>query len=200
MANPKKGKDESIMLQQDHELVFRFKNGDQNAYAELYQKYIKYAFGTALLLLKDSSMASDVCQEAFIKVYRKIHSFKDEYQFKPWFYRIVVNESMRFTRKIMCFPKPIEKMPDIPSNTFSEPQNIIISKEESYEIRQAISKLPIKLKVPIILRYYSDLTEEEIAAALNIPTGTVKSRLSRGRERLERILKNDLSVGGFHHA
>ena len=188
------------MPQQDCELIFRFKNGDQSAYVELYQKYVRYAFGTALLLLKDSSMASDVCQEAFIKVYQNIHGFKDGNQFKPWFYRIIVNEAMRFTRRIMCLPKPIEKLPDIPSSTVSEPQNIVISKEESYEIRKVISKLPVKLKIPIILRYYSDLTVEEIAATLNIPTGTVKSRLNRGRERLGRILKDNLSVGGFHHA
>lgn len=188
------------MLPQDHELIVRFKNGDQSAYAELYQKHIRYAFGTALLLLKDSSTASDVCQEAFIKVYQKIHTFKNGNQFKPWFYRIIVNEAMRFTRRLMCLPKPIEKIPDIPSTAFIEPQNMVISKEESYEVRQAISKLPVKLKVPIILRYYSDLTEGEIAATLNIPIGTVKSRLSRGRERLGRVLKDNLSMGGFHHA
>ncbi len=185
---------------QDNELIFRFKNGDKIAYAELYQKYIRYAFGIALLLLKDSSTAADVCQEAFIKVYQNIQSFKDGNQFKPWFYRILVNEAMRLTRRIMCLPKPIEKIPDIPSSTFSEPQNVIITREQADEIRQAINKLPVKLKVPIILRYYADLTEEEIAATLKIPPGTVKSRLSRGRDRLRRFLKEHMTVGGIYHA
>ncbi len=188
------------MLEQDNELIIRFKNGDQIAYAELYQKYIRYAFGTALLLLKDSLMASDVCQEAFIKVYQKIHSFKEGNHFKPWFYRILVNEAMRLTRRIMCLPKPIERIPDIPSSTFSEPQNVIMNNEQVYEIRQAINKLPVKLKVPIILRYYADLTEKEIAAALKIPSGTVKSRLRRGRDRLGSFLKENISVGGIYHA
>lgn len=189
------------MLEQDEEIIFKFKNGDRAAFAELYQRYIRYAFGTALLLVKDTSIASDVCQDAFIKVYQNIHSFKEGHPFKPWFYRIVVNEAMRITRKIMLLPKPVDKIPDIPSSAYVGPESNVINKEVAFEIRQALNRLPSNFKIPLTLRYYSELTEEEIAAALKIPIGTVKSRLSRGRKQLEALLKNcAITLGGFKHA
>jgi len=189
------------MLEQDNELIVRFKAGDNKAFAELYERYVQYAFGTALLLLKDTSVAADACQDAFVKVYLNIHKFKDGNQFKPWFYRILVNEAMRLTRRAMRWPRTVGEIPDIPSSFLDIPEYIIINKEQEYELRQAVNKLPAKLRVPIVLRYYADLTEEEIAETLNIPLGTAKSRLNRGRKRLEIILQEyKISLGGIDHA
>ncbi|PKM82902.1 MAG: hypothetical protein CVU89_01845 [Firmicutes bacterium HGW-Firmicutes-14] len=146
------------MTDQDNELILRFKAGDNKAFAELYERYVRYAFSTALLLLKDPSIAADACQDAFVRVYLNIHKFQDGSQFKPWFYRIVVNESMRLTRRIMRRPKPVEHVPDIPSVT-NAPERILITEEQKGEIRQAVNKLPMRLRVPLVLRYYADLTE-----------------------------------------
>ena len=129
------------MTGQDNELITRFKDGDKNAFSELYERYVRYAYGIALLLSKDNSIAADACQDAFVRVYLNIHKFKDGNQFKPWFYRSVVNESMRLTRRIMRWPKPLAQLPDIPSVT-DVPDKLLVIKEKNNEIRQAVSKLP----------------------------------------------------------
>lgn len=189
------------MTGQDCELISRIKNHDHTAFYELYQKYSGYAFGTALLLVRDYSVAADVCQDAFIRVFENIHKFKEDKPFKPWFYRIMVNEAMRLTRRIKRWPKIMERVPDIPSPVCHEPESVVMAKEQAAYIRTVVNQLPAKLKVPVVLRYYADLTEEEIAHALNIPVGTVKSRLFRGREQLSHLLKeNIIPLGGIYHA
>lgn len=188
------------MISQDQELIHRFKNGDQSAYAELYKNYVKYAYGAALLIVKDSTIASDVCQDSFVRVYENISKFKDGLPFKPWFYRIIVNEAMRLTRRIMRWAKPVETVPERACNSLG-PEALAINKELEHEIQKLMDKIPDKLKIPLILRYYSELTEDEIAHTLKIPLGTVKSRLNRGRQRLGNLFdEQQITIGGTYHA
>lgn len=188
------------MTADDQDIISRLKNGNKSAFAELYSKYIRYAYGTAFLIVKDSSMASDICQDSFIKVYENISKFRDGSDFKPWFYRIIVNESMRLTRRLMRWPKPTNNIPETPCLRIG-PESAALSKELQVEIKHALDKLPDKLRVPIVLRYYAELTDEEIANILHIPKGTVKSRLNRGREQLGIFLDEQQTIaGGIHHA
>lgn len=188
------------MTGHDQDIINRLKSGDKSAFAELYGKYIRYAYGTAFLIVKDQSMASDICQDSFIKVYENISKFRDGLAFKPWFYRIIVNEAMRLTRRLMRLPKPTDTIPEIPSH-HSVPESAALRKELQVEMKKALDKLPEKLRVVLVLRYYTELTEEEIANTLQIPPGTVKSRLNRGRERLGIVLDEQQTIrGGIHHA
>ena len=189
------------MPNEEVELIRRCKSRDETAFAELYQTYSKFAFGTALVLVKNTSVATDVCQEAFLRVFQNINRFRDGDSFQAWFYRIVVNEAKRLTRRIMRWPIPIDKIPDHLSPLANQPETVAMSKEESVEIWQSVNQLPAKLRIPIILRYYVDLSEDEISKTLHIPVGTVKSRLNRGRERLRQVFPETINLlGGVEHA
>jgi len=182
------------------ELIRRCKGHDETAFAELYQKHVQFAYGTALILVRNPNVAADVCQEAFLKAFRNINRFRDGESFRAWFYRIVVNEAMRLTRRMMRWPIPTDKIPDSLSPMTSNPETAAVSKEQCIEIWQLVQRLSAKLRVPLVLRYYANLSEDEIAKTLHIPLGTVKSRLNRGREGLRKVFPETMQLlGGAHH-
>lgn len=183
------------------ELIRRCKGHDEAAFAELYQQHVQFAYGTALILVRNPNVAADICQEAFLKAFRNIKRFRDGESFRAWFYRIVVNEAMRLTRRMMRWPIPTDKIPDSLSSMTSNPETAAVSKEQCIEIWQLVQRLSAKLRVPLVLRYYANLSEEEIAKTLHIPLGTVKSRLNRGREGLRKVFPETIELmGGVHHA
>ncbi|WP_088228735.1 sigma-70 family RNA polymerase sigma factor [Desulfosporosinus sp. FKB] len=182
------------------ELIRRCKNHDEAAFAELYQQHIQFAYGTALILVKNPNVATDVCQEAFLKVFQNIKRFRDGEPFRAWFYRILINEAMRLTRRMIRWPIPTDKIPEKWSPSANNPETAAVSKELCIEIWESVQRLSPKLRVPLVLRYYADLSEDEIAKTLHIPLGTVKSRLNRGREGLRRIFPKTVELlGGVYH-
>jgi RNA polymerase sigma-70 factor, ECF subfamily len=101
----------------------------------------------------------------------------------------------------MRWPIPTDKIPESLSPLSNNPETAAVSKEQCIEIWQLVQKLPTKLRVPIVLRYYADLSEDDIAKTLHIPLGTAKSRLNRGRERLRKVFPETMELlGGVHHA
>jgi RNA polymerase sigma-70 factor, ECF subfamily len=189
------------MPSEEVELIRRCKSKDETAFAELYQQHVQFAYGTALILVRNPNVAADVCQEAFLKAFQNINRFRDGDSFRAWFYRIVINEAMRLTRRMMRWPIPTDKIPESLSPLSNNPETAAVSKEQCIEIWQLVQKLPTKLRVPIVLRYYADLSEDDIAKTLHIPLGTAKSRLNRGRERLRKVFPETMELlGGVHHA
>jgi RNA polymerase sigma-70 factor, ECF subfamily len=189
------------MPREEVELIRRCKSRDEIAFAELYQQYVQFAYGTALILVRNPNVAADVCQEAFLKAFKNIKRFRDGESFRAWFYRIVVNEAMRLTRRMRRWPIPTDKISDSLSPSMNNPETATISKEQCIEIWELVQILPTKLRIPLVLRYYADLSEDEIARTLHIPLGTVKSRLNRGREGLRKVFpKTKELLGGVHHA
>lgn len=189
------------MPNEEVELIRRCKSHDEKAFAELYQQQVQFAYGTALILVRNPSVAADVCQEAFLKAFKHIKSFRDGESFRAWFYRIVVNEAMRLTRRMKRWPIPTDKIPNSLSPSANNPETAAISKEQCIEIWELVQRLPSKLQVPLALRYYADLSENEIAKTLHIPLGTVKSRLNRGREGLRKVFPETMKLlGGVDHA
>jgi RNA polymerase sigma-70 factor, ECF subfamily len=99
------------------------------------------------------------------------------------------------------WPIPTDKISDSLSPSMNNPETATISKEQCIEIWELVQILPTKLRIPLVLRYYADLSEDEIARTLHIPLGTVKSRLNRGREGLRKVFPETKELlGGVHHA
>ncbi|KLU65930.1 ECF RNA polymerase sigma factor SigW [Desulfosporosinus acididurans] len=188
------------MHSEEIELIQRCKSHDEAAFEKLYQQHIQFAYGTVLILVKNSNVATEVCQEAFLKVFKNIRRFRDGEPFRAWFYRILINEAMRLTRRMIKWPIPTDIIPEKWSPSQNNPETAAVSKEQCIEIWGSVQRLPPKLRVPLVLRYYADLSEAEIAKTLHIPLGTVKSRLNRGREGLRRIFPQTVELlGGVYH-
>ena len=129
-------------------------------------------------VLKNWDLAADAAQSALLKGWRYRHSVKDPGSFKPWLVKIAVNESKNMLRH--GFPVELDE------NTADEPMD----RELRLDVRQAVYALPEKYRLPVILFYFEDMAVADIARALDIPEGTVISRLHRGRARLREELKD----------
>lgn len=163
--------------------VQRLQSGDRSAIGPLYSAHATRAIRTAFLITRNRSAAEDAVQEAFVQVLRTIGALRDPAAFRPWFYRIVVNaakRSMRRAWRILPIAQPQAEQIDLGPS----PDEVAIGQEETAQVRNALASLPESQREILVLRYYTDLTEAEIAEALGLPAGTVKSRLYRAREAL----------------
>lgn len=169
-------------------LLEKIKEGDRNAFEELYNNYAEYALRVAMAVTRDKMSAADAVQETFIKIYKSINSFDLDKPFKPWFYRILINECNRLLGKT---PNTV-LVEDFIEAGF---QNHILDEDdyhfEKYEdLYEAIQKLEDINRIPIILKYLRGFKEVEIAEILGININTVKSRLFKGRQKLKKFMVN----------
>ena len=168
-------------------LVEKAKSGDMTAFEALYDMYAAKVYNTALRMTRNSEDALDLAQEIFIRVYKSLPFFKGDSSFSTWLYSIASNACIDFTRKESKKKHdPVDeafKLPDIIT-----PESEHEKKQLREDIANAISSLPPNLREVIVLREINGLSYAEIADALDIETGTVKSRISRARERLCIIL------------
>ncbi|MBP2020050.1 RNA polymerase sigma-70 factor (ECF subfamily) [Symbiobacterium terraclitae] len=169
--------------------VERARRGDAEAFARLYEAYQSSAFGAAILLTNDRTLAADVVQEAFIKAFLAMPRFRSGQPFRPWFFRILTNEALRSLKRKRLWerfrPAPREQPAPVPT-----PEALALDRERAEEVWKAVSELPEIGRAAVVLRYYLGLSEEEMTSVLGVPAGTVKSRVARARERLKHILAN----------
>jgi RNA polymerase sigma-70 factor (ECF subfamily) len=178
---------------QEAALIRRCQTGDKEAFGMLVEQYRSMLFGIAYLMMRDRGLAEDVVQEALIQIWKHLPSFRLQSSIKTWLVRIVINEVKQQFRKKKLPQVSLEDVPDV-TNELDEPESVLIHDQERQRLRQAIAKLPSDQREAIVLRYFSDLSVPEIAAATNQPEGTIKSRLSRALEHLNEILNRN--VGG----
>ena len=180
----------------DRELIERLQTGDTTAFRELVERYKKRAYFVALDLMGTHEDAEDISQEAFIKVYRSIGSFRGEAQFSTWLHRIVVNLCISEKRKKSS--KMVEYYGDtIPeeahhahgSSSPDHPEKALRSSKIQKHIQEALDKLPAKQKAVFVLRFYQDMSLKEIGKVLKLSEGTVKSHLFRTMRKLREYLK-----------
>jgi RNA polymerase sigma factor (sigma-70 family) len=167
------------------DLVRRCQSGDEAAFEALYRVYAERALRTAYLITDRRTLAEDAVQEAFIQVWRSIRDLRDPLAFRGWFYRILIHRVRRLGKRDGREPDlPLEAAADHRDTHMTGPEEQAERNEAFHRVRVAITRLPEAQRLTLILRYYSGLTEAEIAAALRIPIGTVKSRLHTARARL----------------
>lgn len=176
-------------------LVERARKGDSAAFEKLVTLYERKVYATAYRYTGNEHDAMDVSQDVFIRIFRFLNTFNLESSFSTWVYRITVNVCKDYIRKRTARGElPLELTDEDGeytveiSDTTYDPVEIYEQSELRQEIRAAIDDLPPSYKEIIVLRDLGGLSYEEIAQELQIEIGTVKSRLSRAREKLRKFL------------
>jgi len=181
----------------DKEIIERVKNGDKKAYDLLVLKYQQRVINLISRFVKNHADALDVSQETFIKAYKALPNFRGESAFYTWLYRIAVNTAKNHltvqSRKITKSDYDVTEIEQIEGNmTLTEqttPENLLIKDELQDIVLNTIENLPEDLKSAVMLREIEGLSYEEIAAVMECPVGTVRSRIFRARETIDNKIK-----------
>ena len=182
----------------DQQLVVRVQKGDKRAFDLLVLKYQYKVHSIVARFIRDSDEVKDVVQEAFIKAYRALPKFRGDSQFYTWLYRIAVNTAKNYLiARSRRPPSSDVELDDAEYYSGSEqlkdhgsPENQLFRDELERVINQAIVELPEDLRTAVTLREYEGLSYEDIAAVMNCPVGTIRSRIFRGRESIDvRVLE-----------
>jgi RNA polymerase sigma-70 factor (ECF subfamily) len=176
------------LIEQD--LILKAKNGDVAAFEELVRTHRQIALRVAFLVVGDRTGAEDVAQEAFVKAYHALSRFRHESPFRPWLLRIVRNEALNQRRRHGRQERLSLRLANDPvsGGAAPSPETTVIIGSDRQAVLDAVNELPTRYRQVVAHRYLLGLSEAETAAALGIPTGTVKSRTARALARLERAL------------
>ncbi len=177
-------------MEVDDELVERAKQGDGEAYGELVIRYQGIALRTAMLITGSHAEAEEVAQDAFVKAFRALARFRPGAPFRPWLLRIVANEAIN-RRKAAGRRPTVELTPALdrpgPDEAGSPEAAALASEQRAFVVR-GLERLREEDRLVISYRYLLDLSEAEMAEALGVARGTVKSRLSRALGRLREVM------------
>lgn len=174
-------------------------DGDEQAFAELMERYKRPVYHMILKMIRNTDDAEDLTIEAFAKAFKNLHKFKKDYTFSTWLFRIATNNTIDFIRK--------KKLNTFSLNTsFTDdggesvtidvedknlnPQEETIKGQKIELVRMFVSKLPPKYQRLVRLRYFDELSYDEIAKTLDAPLGTVKAQLHRARELMYDLVKD----------
>jgi len=178
---------------EDAELVTRSKTGDTVAFGELVSRYQKTVYRIILRMVKTPDDADDLTQDTFVRAYRGLKTFKEEFDFHPWLYRIAVNQAINFiNRRKRQAAVDLEEVPEGDIKQGPEPESPVqsASRQELLEnLEDALQQLPEEQRTVFLLRVQEGLSYEEIAQVMGTPKGTVMSRLARARMALRRYLR-----------
>ncbi|MEG0876718.1 MAG: sigma-70 family RNA polymerase sigma factor [Oscillospiraceae bacterium] len=193
-----------MTLLEESELVSRVQNGDNTAFEALVLDSQKKVYNLALRMVGNPDDAFDMSQEAYIKAFNSIGSFRGDSRFSVWLYRLTTNVCLDFLRSqgrkahsSLTFMGDDEddKELEIPDERFS-PERLAEQKELRETLHRSLLRLPKEYRAILLLREIDGLSYDEIATALSLEAGTVKSRIFRARKRLCSILSSD---GNFSH-
>jgi len=182
-----------------HLIELAKEKGDEKAYAELMQRYKKPVYHMILKMVRNVDDAEDLTIEAFAKAFKNLKKFNPEFTFSTWLFRIATNNCIDFIRKKKLdtlsisnsFKDDNGENVDIDIKDFNlNPQEETIKSEKVEIIQTIVTKLPPKYQILVKLRYFQELSYEEIAAEIDAPLGTVKAQLHRARELLYDLVKN----------
>jgi RNA polymerase sigma-70 factor (ECF subfamily) len=165
--------------------------GDETAIARLVQEYQVGVFRIALSVLNDPGEANEVAQDTFISALNALKSYREKSSFKAWLYAIALNHSRSRLRKrkaLERLQRTLTRLYRVQSQHSPTPEKAVIDDEQDAALWTALENLGKKHRIPIVLRYYHDLSIKEIAEIMNLKEGTVHSRLSIGREKLRSAL------------
>ena len=189
----------------DRQLVERAQRGDKHAFGLLVSKYQRKLSRLLSRFVKDQAEVEDVAQEAFVKAYRALPSFRGDSAFYTWLYRIGINTAKNY---LVAMGRRAPTITDFDSEEAGEfdggdqlrdintPESMLMTKQIANTVNEAMRQLPEELRAAIQLREIEGLSYEEIAAAMNCPIGTVRSRIFRAREAIAERLRPLLDTQG----
>ena len=173
-------------------MIEQWQHGDVSAFETLFRQYEKLVYRTAYLITGNRDAAENALQEVFISVWKSRHTYDpNKGKLTTWLHRITVNEcSRRKSRKVPTTISLEEKGIDPPEMKHqAQPEEIAITRMEYDRLLKALEALDTKNRSVLVLRYFNDLSYQEIAEALEIPLGTVKSRLNQSLKNLKEQMK-----------
>ncbi len=184
---------------QDYSLVQKAIGGDQMAYADLMNRYRDSIYFMLLKMVNNRDDADDLTIEAFGKAFKRLEQYTPNYAFSTWLFKIASNNCIDFIRKKKMKLYSIDKgifddeggeiQIDLKSNT-RDPEEEVIRQQKIVLMRNVVEQLKPRYRELVELRYFKELSYEEISKELDIPLGTVKAQLFRARDFLYQILKN----------
>jgi RNA polymerase sigma factor (sigma-70 family) len=172
--------------------------GSQRAYTELMERHRTATYHIINKIVHNDDIANDLVQETFMKAFAALATYRSEYRFSTWLYKIAANSSIDFLRKkriqVLSLDRPLttkdgEVDIEIPDYSY-HPERDLERKERNFSIEEAIESLPKKYRDVIVYRHKDDKSYEEIADLLGVPVGTVKARIFRARELLKKKLRH----------
>lgn len=184
--------------------ITRIKQGDLNGLASLVDRYQARAVQAAYLVVDDRPLAEDIAQAAFIKAAERIHQFDESRPFEPWFFRIVINDALktaRAQRRTLPLDQEDEDGPAAAiARMLAAPELPLEQQVEQEELRRsllaAVRSLPPEQRAVIAMRYFLDLSQDEMSARLDRPLSTIKWWLHAARKRLRALLDDLHEIGG----
>jgi len=194
------GENLSDKAQYDYQLVQRaLGSGDQKAYAELVSRYRESVYYMLLKMVNNKDDAEDLTIEAFGKAFKRLHQYTPNFAFSTWLFKIASNNCIDFLRKKRRDTFSIDRtfedeeggemVMDLRSE-MPDPEEKVMKKQKLLMLRDIVDKLKPRYRTLIEMRYFEELSYEEIAQRLDLPLGTVKAQLFRAREFLYQIMKN----------
>jgi RNA polymerase sigma-70 factor (ECF subfamily) len=165
--------------------------GDQEAFATIVEKYKDPVFNVAYRMLGNPTEAEDVAQETFVRAYTQLRTYQEGRRFSTWLLSIASHLSIDQLRRRRFLALPLENAPFLEwiADLGAGPEQAALQVEASDEMQKVLSVLPPKYRTVLVLRYWYDLSYEEIAEMLGLTSALVKARLHRARELVARTLK-----------
>ena len=194
----------SEKAQKDYELVLRAtKNKDQQAFSDLMDKYKDSIYYMLLKMVNNNDDAEDLTLEAFGKAFNRLNQYTPNFAFSTWLFKIATNNCIDFLRKkkknVMSIDNRVsnndgeEYMFEIKSDGMT-PEQIAMNEQKIQLKRQYVKKLKPRYEILVEMRYFKEMSYEEISIELNLPLGTVKAQLFRAREFLYNIMKHSFET------
>jgi RNA polymerase sigma-70 factor (ECF subfamily) len=185
----------------DQQLVARVQKGDKKAFDLLVLKYQHKIMSLISRYLRNSDEVQDVAQEAFIKAYRALPNFRGDSAFYTWMYRIAINTAKNYLVARQRRPPSVDVDiddaehfdGDFDLKDIENPENILFGGELKQVVDHAIQSLPDELRTAVSLREFEGLSYEDIAIAMDCPVGTVRSRIFRAREAIDKQVKAQMN-------
>ena len=204
MDKEKKGSHLSEKAQKDYELVIRAtKKKDQQAFAELMDKYKDSIYYMLLKMVNNNDDAEDLTLEAFGKAFNRLHQYTPNFAFSTWLFKIATNNCIDFLRKKKKNVMSVDNR--IPNNDGDDfmfeiksegmtPEQLAMNDQKIQLMRQYVKKLKPRYEILVEMRYFKEMSYDEISDELNLPLGTVKAQLFRAREFLYNIMKHSVET------
>jgi RNA polymerase sigma-70 factor (ECF subfamily) len=171
----------------DQELVQRLQSGDLEALGHLYDRHRRLVYRTALAISGDKESAADLLQDVFLRLNRFIDNVDPSRPLEPWLYRMTANLSYNWVKRRKRWLRPLEDLADfLVGPGRNNPHEMVEKNDEWEQVQKAVSALPLPQRIVVVMYYLNDLSVQEIAEFLDIPEGTVKSRLHYGRNALKK--------------
>lgn len=188
----------------DWELVQRACNGDEEAFRVLHDKYRSKIYYLVLKIVNNPTDAEDVTIEAFGKAFKNINQYVPRYAFSSWLFKIATNNSIDYCRRKRLLQKDYEDMngettakENLVTATAPDPEQQMIRDQNMQRLEQLVTTLRPQYQRLVRLRYFDELSYEEISVKLDLPMGTVKAQLFRARNMLQDLLRASTD-GEFH--